>query len=331
MSVRPFRFGVIAEQVLERDRWIALARRAEDLGYDTLLIRDHLAPDVFGHQMAPLVALAAAAMVTKRIRLGTLVLDNDFRHPAMLAKEAATLDVLSDGRLELGLGAGWLRSEYEQAGLNYEEPSIRIARLDESVCALKAMLGNDEASFRGEHYRIDGLETRPRPIQEPHPPILLGGGKPKMLRLAGREADIVSLLTSSVATGSLKPDPAEVTPDAVRRKIGWVREGAGERFDEIELNMIPTVRITSDRERTADEISRERGWNVSGREVLEMPSIFVGTPEQIVETMSKRRTEYGVTYYVISSDEIETFAPIVHALCTTNDLIDAGVTITNQA
>src|SRR5687768_10124668 len=173
MAGHPFRFGIIAETFQDRRQWLELALRTEALGYDTLLVRDHLAPDYFGPQFAPMVALASLANVTTTLRLGNFVIDNDFRHPAILAKEAATLDVLTDGRYELGIGAGWLRSEYDHAGLTFDRNGIRVDRLEESLQILKQCFGQDVVSYSGEHYRLDGHLQYPAPTQPGGPPIMV--------------------------------------------------------------------------------------------------------------------------------------------------------------
>src|SRR5215207_2226782 len=204
---RAFRFGVIAETVRTAEQLTGTARRAEALGYDTFLLRDHFVAEPFGVQLAPLVALATAAVATRTLRLGTLVLDNDYRHPVMLAKEAATLDLLSGGRLELGLGAGWLQSEYDQAGMAYDPPGVRIQRLSEAITVLKGLFAEPPFTFAGDHYAITNLNGFPKPAQRPHPPILIGAGHKRMLMLAGREANTVGILTTSVATGRVVDDP----------------------------------------------------------------------------------------------------------------------------
>jgi probable F420-dependent oxidoreductase len=312
---RPFRFGVISEQVLPATEWLEHVQRVEKFGFDTFLIRDHFVPDFFGDQLAPLPALMAAAMATTKLRVGTLVLDNDYRHPVMLAKEAATIDYLSGGRLELGIGAGWLRREYESAGIPFERTGLRIDRLIESIQVLKGLLGGGPFSFNGEHYSIADLEIVPRPAQQPRLPILIGAGKPRMLRLAGREADIVSILTTSVVSGTLAADPSERLAGEVARKLEHVREGAGDRFDQIELNLIPTVQLVDDRDATVRQFRVERGWDdLSDRDVLEMPSVFIGSLDEIVQDMRERRERYGFSYYVFSDTQIDTAAPIVERL-----------------
>src|SRR5882724_7830723 len=224
-SSRPFRFGVINERMQTASAWNADARRTEQLGYSTFLIRDH-----FGDQFAPFSALMAAASVTKTMRVGSLVIDNDYRHPVVLAKEASTLDLLSGGRFELGLGAGFLKTEYDIAGMTFDSAGVRISRLAEALEVLKGLFAESPLTFRGQHYRIDGLRGYPQPVQRPHPPIHIGAGSKRMLMLAGREADTVGLLNSSTRTGTLVDDPVERLAQTLAQKLAWVREGAGERF-----------------------------------------------------------------------------------------------------
>ena len=315
---KPFRFGVIAENVRTHEDLVSVARRAEELGYDIILIRDHLVEDPFSNQLAPIAALATVAAVTETLRIGTLVLANDYRHPAVLAKEAATLDVLSGGRFELGLGAGWLRREYEQAGIPFDPAGQRVGRLEEALRVFKALLAGGSLDFCGEHYRINGLTNFPKPSQRPRPPILVGGGGKRMLSIAGREADIVSVLTTSVATGEVINDPAERSPETVERKVEWIRQAAGERFEEVELNMIVSPMVIDDPVEGAERFARERGWSsVAAEEVLDMPSVFVGSTDRIAEQLLARRERYGVSYLVVSDGNMEDFAPVVSRLSKT--------------
>lgn len=315
MSARkPFRFGVINETVGPVAAWRERVRRAEALGYDTFLLRDHLVPDFFGQQLAPLPALATAAALTSRLRVGTLVLDNDYRHPAHLAKEAATLDLLADGRLEIGLGAGWLRREYEVAGIPYDRAGVRIDRLAEAITILKGLWREGPFSFAGAHYRIDGLDGFPTPVQRPHPPLLLGGGARRMLTLAGREADIVGILTSAVGSGVVVDDPLANRAARVAEQIGWVRDGAGDRFDQIELSLVPTVVLTDNRRAASERLIRERGWAAAGvtpEQVWDMPSVLIGSAEGIADELRRWREEFGFSYYVVSDDKLDAFAPVV--------------------
>jgi probable F420-dependent oxidoreductase len=315
---RYFRFGVINERVFPADRWIAHVRRVEAEGYSSFLIRDHFVPDYFGDQLAPIAALMAAAAATQTLRVGSLVFDNDYRHPVVLAKEAATIDLLSSGRLELGLGAGWLRAEYEQAGLPFDPPSVRISRLEEAIQVIKGLFADEPLTFAGQHYTITNLNGVPRPAQQPHPPILIGAGQKRMLTLAGREADIVGILTTSVASGMLATDPTERLAEAVAQKIEWVRQGAGERFDDLELSLVPTIIITDQRRRRTEQYIQESGWQgISVEQVWEMPAVFVGSADQIVEDMRARRERYGFSYFVVSDHDMAAAAPIVARLAGT--------------
>jgi probable F420-dependent oxidoreductase len=311
--MHPFRFGVINEAMLEPAAWLGHVRELERLGYASFLVRDHLLPDYFGEQYAPLVALATAAAHSSRISLGSMVLANDFRHPALLAKEAATLHALSGGRFELGIGAGWLRAEYEAMGLSLDPAGTRIARLDEALTIIKGLWGSAPFSFSGKHYRVEQLRITPALAQCPR--LFLGGGHEHMLTLAGRHADSVGLLTSSVASGELRAEPAERTPEAVERKLGWVRAGAAARFSQIELSLIPTVVLSDDREAATDRLIAEQGWHGMTREELwAMPAFFVGSIRHIAEAMEQRRARYGFSYYVFSDSQAVTLAPLVELL-----------------
>jgi probable F420-dependent oxidoreductase len=312
---RPFRFGLLGESVRTRAQLIDIARAAEAAGYATFLLRDHFVDEPFGHQLAPLTALATVAATTDRLRVGTLVLDNDYRHPVVLAKEAATLDLLSGGRLELGLGAGWLRDEYERAGLPFDPAGVRIGRLEEAIRVLKGLFADGPLSFAGDHYEIANLEGFPKPAQRPHPPLLVGGGGKRILTLAGREADAVGILTTSVGSGTVVDDPAERSSARVAEKVGWVRDGAGERFPEIELSLVPSFIVTDNRRRDTDEFVRQRGWvGVSVEQAWDMPAVFIGSAEQIVEQMLRQREALGFSYYVVSDRDARVMEPVVARL-----------------
>ncbi len=312
---RRFRFGVVGEGIRSCEQLAAEARRAEALGYATLLLRDHFVPEPFGDQLAPTVALMAAAGVTRTLRLGTMVLDNDYRHPVLLAKEAATLDLLSGGRFELGVGAGWLRDEYERAGMRFDAPGVRVARLEESLQVLKGLLAGSAFTFAGVHYTVAGLESFPRPVQRPHPPILVGAGSRRMLGIAGREADIVGILPRALPNGTISEDLSERSPETIDRKLDWVRQAAGGRFGELELSMMVSVIVADDHRKAAAQLAAERGWGTAASErVLEMPSVFVGGVDRIVELMQARRDRYGFSYYVVSDEDMEALGPVVDRL-----------------
>lgn len=224
---RAFRFGVIGEHVSSAEAWRTTARRAEQFGYSTLFIRDHFIPEPFGDQFAPMIALMAAADATETLRVGSLVLDNDYRHPVLLAKEAATLDVLSNGRFELGLGAGWAKAEYQQAGMSFDAPGVRVSRLEESVRVIKGLFAAEPFTFGGTHYRVDQLTGYPKPVQRPHPPILIGASGKRMLALAAREATTIGILNGDYSTGTEVDDPLKRSPEAMAEKIQWTRQATG--------------------------------------------------------------------------------------------------------
>jgi probable F420-dependent oxidoreductase len=314
-SSRPFRFGVINERMQAADAWVRQARETEKLGYSTFLIRDHFVPDHFGDQFAPFSALMAAANVTRTMRVGTLVIDNDYRHPVVLAKEVATLDLLSGGRFEVGLGAGFLKTEYDKAGLTFDPPGVRISRLTEALEVLKGLFADGPVTFHGQHYRIDELDGYPKPVQRPHPPIHIGAGSKRMLMLAGREANTVGLLNSSTRTGTLVDDPVERLADTLAQKLAWVRDGAGERFPDIELSMTMALEVTGDRRQAAETLIRAREWHtVTVAQVLDMPSIFIGSIDEICEVMEARRERFGISYYVVPDRLRDSLAPVVERL-----------------
>ena len=313
--MHPFRFGIINEQMKSPTDWIAHVQQIESLGFSTFLIRDHFVPDFFGEQYAPLSALMMAAASTTTLRVGTMVIGNDYRHPAILAKEIATIDALSGGRFEFGIGAGWLKSEYDKAGMPYDRNGVRVSRLEEAITVYKGLFGDEPFYFQGEYYCIDGLHITPQSAQRPHPPLMIGGGKQRMLKLAGREADIVGLLTTSVASGVVELDPSERFAHAVQEKLDWVKIGAGNRYPQIELSLIPSILISDNRETTAQNLIERNQWQgVTVEQVLEMPAVFIGTVDEIVPTMIDRRTQYGFSYYVFSDENLETITPIVEKL-----------------
>ena len=315
--MRPFRFGAGIGGPLTRDGFIDAVRQVESLGYSTLVMPDHLID-----QFAPISALGLAAAVTTRLRLGTFVLNNDLRHPAVLAQELATLDRLSGGRLEIGIGAGWNRSEYSSAGITFDRSGTRIARLTESVTALKALFREGPVDFEGRFYRISGFADLPRPMQRPHPPILIGGGGQTTLTLAAREADIVGLAPRAVGDGL--PDARSYTFAAAAEKLAWVKAAAGERFSSLEINTysgLGPVSIT-DSPRTvaraiSDRLKRRVQVELSEDEVLESPHVFVGSVEALVEKCHRLREELGISYIVVTGDEATTFAPVVDRLAGT--------------
>lgn len=311
---RPFRFGVLGESIQSRQDLRETAKRAEAAGCSTFLIRDHLIEAPFGHQLAPLISLATVA-ASSSLRIGTMVLDNDFRHPVILAKEAATLDLLSDGRLELGIGAGWLRAEYEEAGMTYDRAGVRISRLEESLAILNRLLAGETVTYAGKHYSVTDHATFPLPVQRPRPPLLIGAGEPRMLALAGRQADIVSIMGSSVASGAIAFDPAKRTPERMAEKVDRVRRAAGERFAAIELSInIGLIVTDSPRQAAAELAARSCHPRYGADDVLRDPTIFIGSVEAIAATMEQRRESLGFSYFVISDADLAAASPVIQRL-----------------
>jgi probable F420-dependent oxidoreductase len=292
--------------------WAEQARRAEDIGYSALLMPDH-----FGNQLAPVPALAAAAGATTALRIGALVFGNDYRHPCVLAKEAATLDVLSGGRFELSLGAGWMRTDYQETGINYDEPKLRVERFEEAVQVIQGLLRTEGPfSFSGSYYRVREHILLPRPVQKPGPPLIIGGGGRRVLSFAARHADIVSINVNLAAgTGGAETAP-NATPERTREKIAWVKEAAGERFDELELNaLIGFVMVTEDAAGVAEAMAPHFG--IRPDEALHIPLALLGTLDQMTEELRWRREEYGISYWSIESHSWEALGPVVSALAGT--------------
>ena len=307
MPKRPFRFAIQTSNAPSGDAWREKARRIEELGFSTLLMPDH-----FGDQLSPLPAFMAAADATTTLRVGGLVLDNDFKHPFVLAKEIATLDVLSGGRVELGIGAGWMKTDYDASGIPYDAPGVRVARLMESVTVLKGLFGDAPFSYRGKHYAVNG-NGLPKPVQKPHPPIMIGGGGKRVLRFAAREASIISvnfnLQEGAVGAATMATGTAEAT----REKIGWIREAAGARFDDIELNVtIFATIVTDDAAKIAERVAP--GFGTTPAELHRAPHALIGSVDQIVDELQRRRDEYGFSYIAFSGDVFEQAAPIVARL-----------------
>lgn len=288
--------------------WKAKAKTAEDLGYSTLWMPDH-----FDQQWGPLVGLTAAAMATTTLRIGALVLDNDYRHPGLVAKEMATLDVVSEGRVELGMGAGWLKADYDQLGIPYDAPGTRIERLEEGVQVVKALWGKGPADFAGRHYQLRQASGEPQPVQCPHPPILIAGGGRRVLGVAAREADIVGFNTSLTA-GWIGPEAARsAVAERFRERVAWVREAAGQRFDQLELQCNSAFCLVgADRQTAADAMAP--GFGITPAEALDVPVVLVGSVDEICASLEQRREQYGFSYWGVPGNACEAFAPVVARL-----------------
>jgi probable F420-dependent oxidoreductase len=313
VTKKPFRFGVGGGTPVSASALAERARKAEALGYNAYVLSDHLM-----NVLAPNVALAAIAAATDKLRIGHFVLNNDLRHPAVLHQELATLDVLSEGRLDIGIGAGWRVPEYTASGISFESVPTRVSRLEESIAVLKGLFGDEKVTFKGTHYAITEMDGLPKPVQKPHPPILIGGGGKRVLRLAGREAQIVGLAPRIGSKGGFQ----SMTFEATREKIQWVKDAAGARFDQIELNTYPALRpatVTDDPRKAAQTMldqMNEREKKDTGLTVawlLDSPHVFIGTVDQLVAKFTRLRDELGISNIMVG-DGLDDFAPVVARL-----------------
>ena len=303
----PFRFGVqIAD--LPADRWQDAARRIESQGYSTIFLPDH-----FGKQWDPTTALAGIAAVTKKLRVGSLVYDVDYRHPVLFAKAAATLHLMSGGRHEFGIGAGWMETDYVEAGLPYDPPGVRISRLEEALRIIVSMWENERTSFDGEHYTIREIAQAANLGDGGRPPILIGGGGKRLLGLAGRYADIVGINPKMVEGRVTAETPADSTPERVREKVRWVREGAekaGRDPDSIEFNSLTfIIAITDDPSGLRESIAKSSG--MTALQVADCPLFLTGSASEIRDRLQRRREETGISYIVIQGGDdalLESFA-----------------------
>jgi len=310
------RFGIVSESVREGRAWLDFARQVEDSGIDVLLLRDHFSAGAFGQQLAPFSGLAAAAAVTTRLRLGTMVLSNDFRHPAIVAHEAASLHLVSGGRFELGIGAGWYEPEYQAAGIAFDPAGQRISRLDESLSIIRGLLAGTPVRHAGDFYRIDGLDLDVLPMPRPSSPrLLVGAGGPRMLRLAARHADIVGLLPAPIRDSTDSDDPRDRLPAAFDAKIRVLRESAGGRFGNLEINAFGTFIITDERRAETGNLIVRRGWTgIDVETVWQMPTIFIGSPQQIRSDLRARQERFGLSYLVVGENDLPAIAEIVSDL-----------------
>jgi probable F420-dependent oxidoreductase len=308
--VHPFRFGVQLSRAESGATWRSLVRKVEDLGYCSVLLPDH-----FGDQFAPMVALAAAAEATTTLRVGTLVLANDYRHPLVLAKEAATLDLLSDGRLELGVGAGWMTSDYEQAGIALDPPAVRVERLEEAV-AVMTTLWSGGGNHSGAHYRLADAQGLPYPHRRNGPPLTIGGGSRRVLAVAGRHADVVGL-NPRLTEGFVGPESiASLAPERYDQRLAWVRQAAGERFGDLEVQSLTFfVRVAADRRKVLEETATMFG--LPPAQAADVPIALVGSVDEIAEDLQSRRRRWAMNYWVVHEHDIEPFAPVVAALSGT--------------
>jgi probable F420-dependent oxidoreductase len=325
---RPFRFGVQSYSATSAADWREQARSAEALGYSTFHLADHIlgpgpALAATNHpvqNLASIPAMAVAAEATSTIGIGCRVFCADFHNPVILAKELATLDMFSDGRLEIGIGAGWLQGEYEAIGVPWERPGVRIDRLEETLALLRACFADGELDVTGKHVHAVGFESVPKPVRSPlrrdgreRPGFMIGGGAQRILGVAGREADIVSL---NFDNSSGKIGPAGVgssTAELTAQKVGWIRDGAGDRFDQIELEIGAYFTVITDkREATLEQMGKMMG--LTAEQFGEHPHALIGSVDAICEQIISRREQYGISYITVGRTNLEAFAPVVAAL-----------------
>lgn len=321
MTDRPFRFGLQAFEATSGEEWFTLARCTESLGYSTLFTSDHYfgpgaISDATGHrpvELAPLASIAAAAAVTSTLRVGCRVFACDLHHPVVLAKEMATLDVLSGGRLEVGLGAGWVRDEYDGLGVPMAAAGERIAKLGEYVDLMRAHWSGEPLDIDTPHTHATGFAGRPLPVQQPGPPILIGGGAPRVLGLAGRKADIVSINFDNSSGKLGAASVASSGADQTAQKIDWIKAGAGERFEQLEIEIGAYFVAVGDGAEAALAAMAGR-FGVSPEEFASHPHALIGSVDAVCATLLDRRRRYGISYVTVAQRHLAEFAPVVAAL-----------------
>jgi probable F420-dependent oxidoreductase len=302
-SIRPFRFGLFTGGAPTKKEWIEKVRKTENLGYDTLLFGDHVFYD-----LTPVAAIMSGADATTTLRFGTYMFGNDFRHPLLLAKEAATLDVLSDGRFELGIGTGYWYQDYAHLGIPLDPPGKRIDRLEEALKIVKSFFAGKPFSFDGNHYAVHVDNTSPVPVQSPHPPIIMGGGGRRMISLAAREADQVSFNPRTTLDGML--DYPTVTAHATVQKLEWFCQAAGERIHQIELSALVIIH------ESVEQFYAYWGTNenqLSAEEVMNSPHTLIGSEDAMVEKLLSNRERFGISHFIFF-EPIEASAGIVKRL-----------------
>lgn len=308
---KPFRFAVQTSVAANGKAWRDKARKVEELGYSTLYIPDH-----FGEQWGPIVGMTIAAEATTTLNVGALVFDNDYRHPVVLAKEMATLDLATEGRVEFGIGAGWMRSDYDESGIPYDEPKVRIDRMVEGLDVIRQLWRDGSASLKGDHYTITNAQGHPRPHTPGGPKLIIGGGGKRVLSIAAREADIVGV-NPNLRAGVVGPEvAASAKGDAYRERYEWIKAAAGARFDDIELQCLTfLVQFTDDSAAAYENLAPLFG--LTPDEAKEVPVALAGTPDEIAETLRRRREEFGLSYIVVHEPEMERFAEVVAKLAGT--------------
>jgi probable F420-dependent oxidoreductase len=295
-SRHPFRFGVVAAQAQSAEHWISMGRRAEELGFSTFLI-----PDTLGPTLSPIPALTAVAVSTSTIRVGSYVFANDVRNPVLLARECATLDLLSGGRFELGLGAGrpGIDGDYRKLGIAHESGGVRLERLAEALGLMKRLFAGQSIDHQGRHYQVAGADIFPASVQQPHPPIVVAATGPRLLALAAREADIVAL--------GVQPNQGE---DVFREKIDILRQAAGPRFEQIELN----ANLAAVGDQVHPWMMRQYGLDLAQLREIGSPSILLGSTDEMCAQLEVRRERLGISYITCAAEMMEAMAPLVARL-----------------
>jgi probable F420-dependent oxidoreductase len=313
--MRPFHFLADVHEIVTGAELASRARRAQQMGYHALALPDHLLG-----QLSPVVAMATVAAATSELRVSAFVTNNDLRHPAVLAQDLASIDVLSGGRVDVAIGAGWNKAEYDAIGIAFDATPVRQARLAESITVLKGLFSGECFSFAGEHYTITDYAAQPVPLQRPHPPFFIGGGGRRTLALAGREADTVGLAPRILADGRL--DTASITLAAAQEKIDWVRAAAGDRFASLEFNIYPSmwpVTVTDDlygeARRVIDHLRARTGIELTEQDVIDSPHLFIGSIDRLVEKFQQLREELGITSILLG--DLGELTPVMERLVGT--------------
>jgi probable F420-dependent oxidoreductase len=311
MTAHRFRFAAELHRPFDDRSWADSVRELEALGYSTMFVPDH-----FSEGFGPIAAMASAATATTTLNVGSLVLDCDFRHPAVLARELSTIDQLSEGRLEIGLGAGWKRLDYDQSGISMDPPKVRVDRMIEHTQILKRLFAGETVTFAGDHYSITGLDLIPAAHRLEGPPILIGGGARRVLRFAGATADIVGV-NASIHSGEIDVAAGrDALPERIDEKVEWVRAGAGDRFDQLEINAwLAFAEVTDDTATVADAIATL--FETDPATLLSSPLVLIGSVGEIEDRLHERRERWGYSYHVIPGDRAREFAPVVKRITAT--------------
>jgi probable F420-dependent oxidoreductase len=309
MVLRPFRFGIQLRNASSRAEWRDRAKQAEALGYSTLFLPDH-----FGDAWSPTVPLTVAAEATSTLKVGALVYDNDYRHPLVLARDIAAMDFLLEGRVEFGLGAGWMTTDYVESGIALDRPGVRIDRMDEALTVMRQLWAEEAVTFDGDHYHLAAARCLPRPFTPGGPQIIVGGGGPKVLKVAAQHANIIGV-NPELTSGTAGAEAAQTAvAERYLERIGWIREAAGERFAGLELQLLCQAEfVTPDRD--AIFAAMAPGFAMSPEAARDVPIVLAGTVEQICDDLIARRETYGFSYIVVH--EMEALAPVVARLAGT--------------